>query len=181
MKKLFLLALPLFIFACKPSVEAHKAAIEELGTNWDKATNALTDLSNGLTKDMTGFTESASTFMLDSAATAALKGDAATKWKEAVTNFKSSTTDAFTPLQGEMGDFVKMWMENSAKVTALKDGLAAGKIEGDVPAQITELTGLVTQANDKITAWTAKKSELAAAANTAVESLKTAYAAATKK
>ena len=177
MKKLLLLALPLFIFSCKPGVESHRKAIEELATNWDKVTNGLTELSNGLTKDMTGYTESASAFMLDDAAASALKGDAATKWQDAVKMFKSSTTEAYGPLQNELGEFVKMWTEKSANVTALKDGLAAGKIEGDVAAQIADLTSLVAQTNEKITAWTAKKAELGTAGTSAVESLKAAFEA----
>ena len=58
---------------------------------------------------------------------------------------------------------------------ALKDGLAAGKIEGDVAAQVADLSGLVTQANEKITAWTAKQAELKTGATSALEMLKSAY------
>ncbi|MBK9582799.1 MAG: hypothetical protein IPO48_13080 [Saprospiraceae bacterium] len=76
MKKFLLFALPLFLFSCKSGVEAHRVAIEKLGTDWDAATNAVTGFSDGLTKDLTGYTEMASSMMLDSAAVASLKGDA---------------------------------------------------------------------------------------------------------
>lgn len=175
MKKFLFLALPLFVFSCKSGVEAHKAAIETLGTNWDAATASVTEFSNGLTADLNGYTEAASTMMLDEAATAALKGDAATKWGEAVTAFKAATSGAYAPVQAELTEFVTMWTEKAAGVTALKDGLAAGKIEGDVAAQVTDLSGLVTQATEKVAAWTAKRAELKTNADSAMGMLKSAY------
>ena len=181
MKKLLLFVLPLFLFACKSGIQTHKAAIEELSTNWDNTTNTLTELSNSVTKEMTSYTESASSYMLDETTVASLKGDVSTKWQEAVKSYKTSTSDAYAPLQSEMSNFINMWMEHSSKVTALKDGLATSKYEGDPTVQIAELSELVTQANEKIAAWTAKKGELSTAANSAVESLKTAYATATAK
>ncbi|MBK9582798.1 MAG: hypothetical protein IPO48_13075 [Saprospiraceae bacterium] len=68
-----------------------------------------------------------------------------------------------------------MWTEKAGAVTALKDGLAAGKIEGDVAAQIADLSGLVTQAGEKVTSWTAKQAELKTAADSAMGMLKSAY------
>ncbi|MBK8347161.1 MAG: hypothetical protein IPL08_05875 [Saprospiraceae bacterium] len=175
MKKLLLFALPLFLFSCKSGVDAHKTAIEELGKNWDAATASVTGFSESLTKDVTGYTEAAGTMMLDEAATAALKGDAAKKWSEATAAYKAATADAYAPVQTELNDFVTMWTEKAAGVTALKDGLAAGKIEGDVAGQIAELSGLATQATEKVTAWTAKQAELKTAADSALGMLKSAY------
>jgi hypothetical protein len=42
-------------------------------------------------------------------------------------------------------EFVATWSEKSAEVTALKDGLAAGKIEGDVTAKLTGPNALSLQ------------------------------------
>jgi hypothetical protein len=153
----------------------HRKAIEELGTSWDGATQSVIGFSEDLTADMTKYTEAASTMMLDSVATSKLKGDAATQWAAATTAFKAATTDAYTPAQAELNDFVSMWTEKSTALTTLKDGLAAGKIEGDVVAQIAELSALVTQANEKVAAWVGKKTELSSAADAALESLKKAY------
>jgi hypothetical protein len=175
MKKFLLFALPLFLFSCKSGVETHRAAIEKLGTDWDAATLSVTGFSDGLTKDLNSYTEMASSMMLDSAAVAGLKGDAGKKWAEATAAYKVATTDAYAPIQSELGEFVKMWTEKAGAVTALKDGLAAGKIEGDVAAQVADLSGLVTQANEKITAWTAKQAELKTGATSALEMLKSAY------
>lgn len=175
MKNLLLFVLPLLLFSCKPGVESHRKAIEELGTNWDGATKSVIGFSDGLTTDMTKYTQAATTMMLDSVATSKLKGDAATQWSTATTAFKAATTDAYAPVQSELNDFVTMWTEKSSAITALKDGLTAGKIEGDVVAQIAELSGLVTQANEKVASWTAKKTELNTAADSALEGLKKAY------
>jgi hypothetical protein len=175
MKKLLLFALPLFLFSCKPGVEAHKVAIEELGTNWDSATKAVIGFSEGLTKDVNGYTESAAALALDSATTAGLKGDVATKWAETTSAVKAATSDAYAPVQNELNEFVTMWTAKSAEVTALKDGLAAGKIEGDVAAKIADLSGLVTQANEKVASWTAKQAELKTAADAALGMLKSVY------
>lgn len=174
MKKLLLFALPLFLFSCKSGVDAHKAAIEKLGTDWDAATAAVTGFSEGFTKDITAYTEAANGMMLDSTAAAALKGDAATKWGEATAAYKAASA-GYAPVQQELNDFVTMWTEKAAGVTALKDGLAAGKLEGDVAGQITELGTLVTQANEKVTAWTGKQAELKSAADSALGMLKSAY------
>lgn len=180
MKKVLLFALPLLLLSCKGGVEAHRAAIEGLGTSWDAATTAVTGFSEGLTKDVMSLTEGANQMMLDSAAVSALKGDAATKWTEATTALKAAS-DAYAPVQTELNDFVTMWTEKAAGVTALKDGLAAGKIEGDVAAQIAELSGLATQANEKVAAWTAKQTELKASADSALGMLKAAYEMVAKK
>ena len=180
MKKVLLFALPLFLFSCKSGVDAHKTAIEGLGTSWDAATTAVTGFSESLTKDITSYTESASAMMLDSTAAAALKGDAATKWAEATAAYKAAS-EGYAPVQTELNDFVTMWTEKAAGVTALKDGLAAGKIEGDVAAQIAELSGLATQATEKVASWTAKQTELKASSDSALGLLKAAYEMVAKK
>lgn len=175
MKNLLLFVLPLVLFSCKPGIDAHKAAIEELGTNWDAATAAVTGFSESLTKDVNGYAEAASTMILPEEAVAALKGDAATKYTEAITAYKAATSESYAPVQAELNDFVTMWTDKAAGVAALKDGLAAGKIEGDVTAQIAELSSLVTQGTEKVTAWTAKQAELKTAGDSALGMLTAAY------
>lgn len=181
MKKLLLIALPLFVFSCKPGVESHRGAIEELSTSWDSATAAVTEFSNSLTGDINGYTENATALMLDSVTSASLKGDVATKWAEATSAFKATTSDAYAPVQNELNDFITMWTAKAGEITALKDGLAAGKIEGDVAAKIADLSSLVTQANEKVAAWTAKKAELKTAADSALGMLKSVYDVAAPK
>ena len=124
--------------------------------------------------------DAAGQMMLDSTAVSKLKGEAATKWNDATAAYKAAS-DAYAPVQAELSDFVTMWTEKGAGVTALKDGLAAGKIEGDVAAQIAELSGLVTQATEKVTAWTGKQTELKTNADSALGMLKAAYEMVAKK
>ncbi len=181
MKKFLLLALPLFVFSCKPGVSAHKDAITKLGTDWDAATTAVTAFAEGLTKEVTSFTEQGQAMTLDSAAIAGLKGDAGSKYKMALDAYRKATVDSYTPVQGELTEFVSMWTEKAGSLSALKDGLAAGKIEGDVPAKIAELTSLVTQGTAKVGTWTAKQAEIKTAADAALATLKTAYETVAKK
>ncbi|MCZ2100306.1 MAG: hypothetical protein LC107_02065 [Chitinophagales bacterium] len=175
MKRILFLTYLLFLMACGSGVNSHKAAIHDLTTKWEKTTNALTDLSNALTQDMNLYTENALKYQLDDAVEDALDGDKAIKWQDAKRIFKMNTSDAYTPIQSELSSFINMWVENSAKIVSLNEGLEAGKLAADVNEQIADLTSLIAQANEKITEWNAKKIELNAAANTGLESLKTAY------
>lgn len=172
MKNLLLFVLPLILFSCKSGVEAHKAAIEELGTNWDAATTAVTGFAEALTAEVNSFNSvSEMTAIADASS---LKGDAATKYAEAAKAFTDATA-GYGAIQAELNEFVGMWTEKSAAVNALKEGLAAGKIEGDVAAQIADLTGLVTKANEGLAGWQAKQAEVKAASDAAAETLKSVY------
>ena len=89
-------------------------------------------------------------------------------------NTTKAVTDAlgaYAPLQQSINDFATTWTEKSAAVTALKDGLAAGKIEGDVTAQLAELGGLVTTANDNLKAWQGTYGTVKGGVDTAMSAL----------
>ena len=60
---------------------------------------------------------------------------------------------AYEPFQQTINDFSTTWTEKSADLTALKDGLAAGKLEGDVAAKTAELNSLVTTATENLANW----------------------------
>lgn len=166
MKNLLLFVFPLFIISCKPGVEAYRSQIEELSTNWDNTTKTVTEFANNLTSEISGYTNIASSLTLSENDLKGLKPDVAAKYAEATTAF-SAATAAYGPIQAELGDFTKMWVEKTANVNALKDGLASGKIEGDVKMQIADLTALIAQANEKVSVWQAKQSETKAAADAA--------------
>jgi hypothetical protein len=174
MKKLILIALPLFIFSCKPGVESFRPQIEELATNWDTNTKSVTDFANNLTTEISGFTNLATTMTLTEDVVKGLKPDMAAKYTEATTAF-SAATSAYGPIQSELGEFTKMWVEKTAGVNALKDGLTQGKIEGDVKMQIADLTALIAQASEKVTGWQAKQAEAKAATEAASAKLKEVY------
>ena len=151
MKKLFLFALPLLLISCK-GVEQHRAGIEELSGNWDNTTKAITDFSGMVSSDLTNYTKALAGVQLDEMTAKKLKPEQTTALETA----QKAVTDAlgaYAPLQQTINDYVKTWSEKSAEVTALKDGLAAGKIEGDVTAKVAELNGMVASANENLTAW----------------------------
>ena len=153
MKKRFLFALPLLMISCK-GVEQYRAGIEELSGNWDTTTKAVTDFSGLVSSDLTNYTQALAGVTVDDMTAKKMKPEQTAALDAA----KKAVTDAlgaYAPLQQTINEFATMWTEKSAAVTALKDGLAAGKIEGDVTAQLTELGGLVTTANDNLKAWQA--------------------------
>jgi hypothetical protein len=151
MKKLFFFALPLFLISCK-GVEQYRAGIEELSGNWDTTTKAVTDFAGMVSNDLSNYTQAAAAANVDEATAAKLKPEQKTALETAQKGV-SDALAAYPPLQQTIADFVTTWNEKSAEVTALKDGLAAGKIEGDVSAKLAELGGMVTTANDNLKAW----------------------------
>ena len=154
MKKLFFFLLPLLVFACK-GVEQHRASIEELSTNWDATTKAVTDFQAMISSDFTNYTQALAAMHPDDMTRAKMTPDQVTAW-EASQKTVTDALGAYAPLQKTVSDFVATWTEKSQEVTALKDGLAAGKIEGDVNAKVTELNGMIATANENLNSWKAQ-------------------------
>jgi chromosome segregation ATPase len=153
MRIIIALALPLlFLTACN-SVEKHRAGIEGLATQWDEATAQVTEFAGTLQSEQSSFTQSLSTLEVNEEMLAKVK-DAAKK-EELSASFASlqSSGASFASLSAEVSNFVSTWTEKAAEVNALKEGLASGKLEGDVPAKIAELTTLVTDATTKLGTW----------------------------
>lgn len=170
----------MIVFSCKPGVEAFRGQIEELSTNWDNTTKSVTEFANSLSTDISGFTNDAATMTMGEDIMKGLKPEMATAYAEATTAF-SAATATYGPIQAELGEFTKMWVEKTATVNALKEGLAAGKIEGDVKMQIADLTALIAQANEKLAGWQGKQGEAKAASNAALSKLKEVYEKLTMK
>jgi hypothetical protein len=169
MKKLFLFVLPLLMVSCK-GVEQYRAGIEELSGNWDNATKAVTDFSGMVSNDLTNYTTALANVKLDDAVAKKLKPEQMTAFESA----QKAVTDAlaaYPAFQTTINDFATMWTEKSAAVTALKDGLAAGKLEGDVTGQLAELGTMVTTANDNLKAWTESYGAIKGGVDTAMGSL----------
>jgi hypothetical protein len=169
MKKLFLFALPLLLISCK-GVEQYRAGIEELSGNWDNTTKAVTDFSGMVSNDLTGYTQALAGVQLDEMVAKKLKPEQTAAW-DAAQKAVTDALGAYAPLQTTINDFVKTWTEKSAAVTALKDGLAAGKIEGDVTAQLADLGAMVTTANDNLKAWQGTYGTVKGGVDTAMASL----------
>ena len=175
MKKLFFLLLPALIMSCG-GVEQHRASIEALATGWDAATAAVTELGNNIATDLSNYGKVASEVSFDEATTAKLTPEQITEWGNARQNFAESL-QGYAPLRTEITEFSKVWSEQAVKVQELQDGLAGGKLEGDVAGKVAELNTLVTQANEKVTAWQAAYGDAKAKAESGLNSLRETYAA----
>jgi len=177
MKKLFLFALPLVLLVACKGVEQYRAGIEELSGNWDTTTKAITDFAGMVSSDMTNYTQTAASVPpVDEATAKKMKPEQVA----AINAAKQGVTDAlgaYVPLQQTINEFVAAWSEKSAEVTALKDGLAAGKIEGDVTAKLTELNAYVATGNDNLKAWEASYATVKGGVEAALSALKQAMAA----
>lgn len=173
MKKLFLFALPFVLLVACKGVEQYRAPIEEVSANWDTTTKAITDFSATVTADMTSYTQAVANMKMDEAAAKKMKPEqvaAITAAQTEVTN----ALGAYAPLQQTINDFVATWTEKSKEVTALKDGLATGKVEGDVNAKVADLNAMIATANENLKAWQASYSTVKAGVESAMQSLNAA-------
>ena len=171
MKKLFLFALPLLFVACK-GVEQYRAGIEELSGKWDATTKSVTDFAGMVSTDRTNYTQAAAAITVDEATAKKLKPEQ-TASLDASRAAVTSAIEAYGPLQQSINDYVNKWAEKSAEVTALKDGLAAGKVEGDVAAKLTELNAEVAAAEENVKAWQASYATVKSAVESALSNLNT--------
>jgi hypothetical protein len=160
----------LLVFACK-GVEQHRTSIEELSTNWDATTKAVTDFQAMVSSDFTNYTQALAAMHPDDATRAKMTPAEVTAW-EASQKTVTDALGAYAPLQKTISDFVATWTEKSQEVTALKDGLAAGKIEGDVNAKVTELNGMIATANENLNSWKAQYATIKGNVDAAMAALK---------
>jgi hypothetical protein len=174
MKKVFLLLLPVIIFACGKGVEQYRAGIEALATDWDATTSAVNEFASSMGGDLANFSQLLGALRLSDDVQKKLKPEQATEWQ----NAQSAVTQAlqaYAPIRTQVAEFKKAWDEKAAEVTTLKDGLAAGKLEGDVTAQITSLTTLVTQAKESLTGWQTAQAAAKTQTQGAADALKVLY------
>lgn len=171
MKKLFFLSLiAITVFSCK-NVEQYKAGIEELGTKWDATTAAVTEFSTMVDASTAAFNANFDSLGVDSVYMSKLKGADLDKVKMAVEAYKTSGA-GLTEISTKLAEAKTAWEAKAGEVTALKDGLAAGKLEGDVTAKIAELTNFIATNDTTLTSLKenlAKISEGSAAALTALK------------
>lgn len=166
MKKLFFFLLPLLVLSCK-GVDQYRPSVEEVSTSWDSTTKAASDFSGMVASDMTNYTKALASMNVDEATAKKLKPEQVTAW-QAAQKGATDALSAYAPLQKTIGDFMKTWTEKSADVNALKEGLAKGKIDGDVNAKVADLKAMIATANENLTAW---KASYATIKNGAVASL----------
>ncbi|HUR31465.1 MAG TPA: hypothetical protein VMZ69_08520 [Saprospiraceae bacterium] len=169
MKNLFFFLLPLLVFACK-SVEKHREPIMKLSSDWDATTKDITDFQAMVSADLTTYTKSLAAVQPDDATRAKMTPQQVTVWEAS----QKTVTDAlgsYAPLQKTINDFVATWTEKSAEVTALKDGLEKGKLDGDVDAKIAELNAMNATARENLNAWKASYATVKGSVDASMASL----------
>jgi hypothetical protein len=175
MKKILVFLFAIALFASCKNVEQYKTGITDLTTKWDAATTTVTELSTMLEASKAAQMASFDSLHIDSTFLSKLKGADLEKVNAAVTAYQSSGA-GLTEATTKLAEIKSTWDAKSTEVSALKDGLAAGKLEGDVAAKITELTTFITNSEATVTSIKdiiAKSSE---GSTSALATLKTAVA-----
>lgn len=155
MKNLLALLIPvsLMLASCGDPTAAYKASIDALATSWDSTTAVVSGFAGKLQEETTGMTNALAGMVV---AEGAKMDEAATaKVAELQANGKAQV-DAVSALSAEVATFVSQWGEKATQLASLKDGLAAGKLEGDVEGTIAALTTAVAEGGTKVTEWTGK-------------------------
>lgn len=174
MKKLLFLLLPVVLFSCGKGVEQHRASIETLATDWDATTSAVTEFQNTLNGDLSSFSQLAGSLRLGDDVKMKLKPEQVAQWDASQGAF-TQALQGFAPIRTQVAEFSKAWGEKAVEVQALKDGLAAGKLEGDVNAKVAELSALVAQAKEQLAGWQAAHAAAKSATQTAGDAMKVSF------
>lgn len=169
MKNFGLFLLFVSMFACK-NAEQHKAAITDLNTKWEASTAEIMNFAKIVEGENAKVATAMESAQMDATAMAKLKPEQKTALETAVGNLKLSAGDLGT-IMSEINTFGGNWTAKAVEVKALNDGLAAGKIEGDVPAKLTELNALVTEGGTKLASWKESFAKAQAGSNAAQTAL----------
>ncbi len=168
MKKLIALLIPvLFVAACK-NVEQFRAPIEALSADWEKATTSVTEIGGMIGAAQSSLNSLKDSLVVDPAKAAKMKPEM-TAALDSMRSAFNGHVEGITGLASEVTGFATSWEEMSKKLATLKEGLAAGKLEGDVMAQVEELKTASMDAATKVETWTKKLNEAKAAAMSAYE------------
>lgn len=162
MKKVLAFAAFAILLASCNNVGKYKPMIEELSTNWDSATSSVTDFAS---KVKTAQADMASLNNQFSFAPEVMENwgeDVKEQFSTISTNSKANM-EGLSSISSELDGFISSWQEKGAELQALKDGLANGKLEGDVQAKIASLTAASTDATSKLEGWQSKLGEITAA------------------
>ena len=178
MKKFLFLLLAVSLFACK-NVEQYKAGIEELGTKWDSTSKMVEEFSTMLNGSIGAQNAGFDSLKIDDAFMAKLKGADLDKVKMGIEAYKAAGAP-LSDIAGKLSELKTSWEGKAGEVAALKDGLAAGKLEGDVTAKIAELTNFITSNETQLNTWKetiTKASEGSTSALTALQTVVGPYMA----
>ena len=163
MKKVLVFAAFALILASCNSVAKYKPMIEELTSKWDSTTSSVTEFANTVKSEQANWMNAVNGMQVAPEAMAKWDDAAKAKYNEIQAAAQANTTN-MSGITSELDAFVSSWMEKGKEVQALKDGLAAGKLDGDVQAKIASLTAAATDATTQLGGWTTKFNEVKAAA-----------------
>ena len=152
MQKFFLFAVLTFVFASCSNVGKYADAINSLSGEWDSTTGAVVALSEKITTAQSSWNAMQSAMAVTDQMKETLGEDVLGQVTELVAG-NAGISSQFGDLSKGVFEFVSNWEEKGKLLTGLKDGLAAGKLEGDPQATIDELTGLVAQGKENLGGW----------------------------
>ncbi len=163
MKKVLAFAAFALIFAACSNVAKFKPMVEELASKWDSTTAGVTEFATAVKSEQSSLMNTVNEMQVAPETMEKWGDDAKAKYSE-IQNAASASTSNLAGLSSELDAFVTSWAEKSQEVKALQDGIAAGKLEGDVATKIADLTASANDATTKLDGWKAKFEEAKAAA-----------------
>ncbi|MEM1218144.1 MAG: hypothetical protein AAGH79_04500 [Bacteroidota bacterium] len=166
----------LFLASCS-NVAQYKESIEGLSTNWETATQSVTNLSGQIEEVTANWASMQEKMTMDEEEMADMSDEAKMKMEEIAGQYMGQGK-ALTGLSQSVLNFVGDWEEKTATLNSLKEGLAAGKLPEDVEGTIASLTEAVSGATANVTEWTGTLDGIKAAINGIMEQYKTAADAA---
>jgi hypothetical protein len=153
MKKVSIFAAFTLILAACSNIAEFKPMIEELSAKWDSTTTGVTDFANLVKTEQANLAAAA-------AQTTPVAPEAMAKWNDQLKNQYTELQNAVAAgdsglagITAEVDAFIAEWQTKSGEVTALTDGLAAGKLEDNVKEKIAELTAAANDATTKLEGW----------------------------
>ena len=171
MQKFLLFAVLTFVLASCSNVGKYKEAIESLSGDWDSTTNAVVAIGEKITTAQNSWNTMQESMVVTDEMTENLGEDVLGQITELVAG-NGAISDQFGDLSKGVFEFVSNWEEKGKKLTELKEGLAGGKLPGDVQGTIDELTNLVSEGKTKVSGWEEGLASAQAAAQSAMTKFK---------
>lgn len=150
MKNLIAIAVLAITFASCNSVGKYADAINSLSEDWNATTESVTALVSNVTEATANWNKMKGEMTIPEGVEVA-EEDAA-KLNALRSNY-AEVGEGFGGLNNDLATFVNDWTEKAKGLTELQEGLAAGKIEGDVQAKIDGLKSTVEDAKTKVASW----------------------------
>jgi hypothetical protein len=173
MKTLLFLLMPVLLVACAGE-EHYRSGIENLGREWEVATSDIKAFSSEVNSDLATFAKEVSALKLSDDVVKKLNPDRVREYQSAQGAFVDALRK-FAPIRIQVAEFMKAWEGKSTEVQALKDGVASGKLTGDIDKQVDELTHLVSQAKESVIGWKATHAAAKAETQASIDKMHALY------